>query len=404
MKILVVHEIDYFDKVIFEFQIISEILSSLGHKVTVIDYPQVELPHNLKYNSTFGGRIINNVHRVYHKVSLTLMRPFYIKIPFLKRLSYFLSVGCLLEKIIKSQKIDFILLYSAPNNGWQTVRLARRYNIPVVFRSIDILHKIVPNKILEIPTLLFEKYVYRNSDLILALTPKLKDYTIQLGAQPSKAKLQLSGVDTNVFKPLPKNLDLAKEWKINQNDKIVLFAGTLYKISTLDWLAEHWHLVLKEIPEAKLLILGEGALFSKLKTIIEKKKLQKNIILTGWRPYQSLPDFINLSDICVNLFQLNNITRQIIPSKLFQYLACAKPVIVFPLPGTKDILKGERDGVIYAKNNFDALNLIITLFKNEDKVKKIGQNAYNLVQEKYNWQKIVKDILKEIKNQFKIID
>jgi len=393
MKILIIHEVDYFNKVVFEFQIISETLSSLGHEVMVIDYPETELSPDLDRKTSFGIQIVHHVHRIYKKASVTLMRPFYIKVSFLKRLSYILSFGYLLKKIIKSKKIDFILLYSAPHNGWQTIRLAHRYNIPVIFRSLDILHKIVPNKIFEIPTLFFERYVYRNSDLILALTPKLKDYVIKLGAQPSKVNLQPTGADTDLFKPLPRNLDLAKKWGIDQNDKIALFAGTLYDFSTLDWLAEHWHIVLREIPEAKLLILGQGPLFNKLKALIKKKNLERNIILTGWQPHQLLPDFIALSDICLNLFQLNDITREIIPSKLFQYLACAKPIILFPLPGTIDVLKGEREGVIYAKDNLDALNLIISILKDESKAKAIGKKGYNLVQQKYTWRKIVDDIL-----------
>ena len=402
MKILIIHEVDYFNKVIFEFQILAEILSSLGNKVVVIDYPQGKSSSCFKYDSSLKAWTANNIHRVYKNTSLTIMRPFYSKFPPLTRLSYVLNTGRMLKRIISSQKIDFILLYSVPHNGWQAVRLAHKYHIPIVFRSIDVLHKIVPNKIYQFPVRIFEKYVYRNSDLILALTPKLKGYIIQLGADPSRVKLQLAGVDINLFNPSAKNLNLAKKWGINQHDKVVLFAGTLYKFSTLDWLAEHWNLVLEKVPEAKLLILGEGSLLSKLKTIIKESDLEKSIILTGWQPYELLPDFINLADICINLFELNNITRKIIPTKLFQYLACAKPIIAFPLPGTIDILTGERDGIVYSKDNSDAIDLIVKMLKNKDRTRKIGQNGYSLVKEKYDWQKIGKDILEDIRNRFKI--
>ena len=38
MKILIVHEVNYLKKIIYEFQILPEILSMLGNEVTIIDY------------------------------------------------------------------------------------------------------------------------------------------------------------------------------------------------------------------------------------------------------------------------------------------------------------------------------------------------------------------------------
>jgi glycosyltransferase involved in cell wall biosynthesis len=398
MKILVIHEIDYFNKAVFEFQILSEIFSSFGHEVTVIDYPQHKQNTHFQYNPHFDSYVANNIQRTLKNASLTVVRPSCSKFPLFTRVSYVLNIGKLIKKIVSSQKIDFIFLYSVAHNGKQTIRLAKKYHIPVIFRSIDILHKIAPKKIYRYPVLFFEKYVYQNSDLILALTPKLKDYVIKLGANPSKVKLQPAGVDTDLYKPLPKNLELAKKWGIGQNDKVVLFAGTLYGFSTLDWLAENWKSVLENIPEAKLLILGNGPLFPNLQKIIKKNALEKSVILADWQPYELLPDFINLADICINLFQLNDITREIIPTKLFQYLACAKPVVALPLPGTVDILPGEKEGMVYAKGNQDALNLIIKLLKDENKAGEIGENGYRLTKEKYDWKKIAENILETVKS------
>ena len=397
MHILIVHEVDYFHKPVFEFQILAEIFSSQGHKITVIDYPQGKLPSFFSKEPASGGWIASNVRRVYQDASLTVIRPLYSQRPFLRRISYSLNFQKLLQQLIESQKIDFILLYAGPTNGWQTVKLAKRYRLPIVFRSIDVLHKIVPNLIFQCPTKISEKYIYQNSNLILALTPKLRNYIIKFGANPLKVKLQISGVDTNLFKPATKNLDLSKKWGLDHADKIVLFAGTLYKFSTLDWLTKNWRLLLKKIPQAKLLILGMGPLLPTLETIIKKNRLEKTVILTGWQPYRLLPDFINLADVCINLFKLNNITRDIIPTKLFQYLACGKPVIAFPLPGTVEILPGEKAGMVYAKDNQSALNLITKLLENKNAAWQIGRNGYQLTKEKYDWKKIAEHVLETAK-------
>ena len=48
-----------------------------------------------------------------------------------------------IAKTIREKNIDAIVLYSVPTNGLQTLRLAKKFNIPVIFRSIDILNQLV---------------------------------------------------------------------------------------------------------------------------------------------------------------------------------------------------------------------------------------------------------------------
>lgn len=396
LNILFVHEVDYFRKVIFEFQIIPEIFSLLGHNVFVIDYPQGEAARTYKKDYILDAFIFENVHRVYNNASITVVRPCISRLPFWGRIFYFLKIGRLIEKIIRDKQIDLVFLFAAPNSGWQTIKMAHKYRVPVVFRLIDVAHQIVPNKIYKYPTLWFEKYVYRNSDLILTLTPKLKDYAVSLGADSRRILVQLGGVDLKRFKPAVKNLNLAKKWEIDGGDKVVLFMGTLYDFSNLDWLAKNWDQVKKVVPNAKLLIVGNGPLFSKIKNIIKEKNMEDAVIMTDWQPYDLLPDFINISDICINLFEINEITRYIIPTKLFQYQACARPIVSIPLPGMLDILKGEQDGVVYVKNKKDAISNIINLLLNEDNLHIIGKNGLELMREKYGWRKIAESIMSAV--------
>jgi len=91
----------------------------------------------------------------------------------------------LLEK-----KIDVVMLYSVPTNGLQTIYSARRLNIPVVFRSIDLLHQLVP-PVLSMPTKFLERRVYARADEILTITPNHSRYILSMGAAESKIKMLL---------------------------------------------------------------------------------------------------------------------------------------------------------------------------------------------------------------------
>ena len=129
---------------------------------------------------------------------------------------------------------------------------------------------------------------------------------------------------------------------------------------------------------------------------VKDKKLEHDIILTDWQPYHLLPKFINLSDICVNLFRLNRITRDIIPTKIFQYQACGKPVPAYPLPGMDHFLRDEGDGVLYANDFDDAVSTLCAMFRDRDRASHIGRNGHALVNERYSWRGIARTISEEL--------
>src|SRR5207247_11395214 len=100
----------------------------------------------------------------------------------------------------------------------------------------------------------------------------------------------------------------------------------------------------------KLLIVGWGEDEERLKRLSIQHGVSANIVFTGLQPYSLLPDIIRSSDICINPFELNAITRDILPNKIFQYLAIGKPFVATRLPGTERFLSGEEDAGLYTSS------------------------------------------------------
>ncbi len=363
MNILFVHEVDLLNKVVFEIHNLAEILSK-NHNVFAIDYEEKWKRKNIFDPGTLRTREFKHVSRAYNGRGFTLRRPGMIKFPLLSRLSAFFTHYCEIEKIIKNEKIEAIILYSAPTNGMQTIYLAKKYNIPVIFRSIDVLNRLVPNWFLRAPTRIFEKKVYENVDKIVAITPMLSDYVINLGASKDKVELLFTGVDTNQFNPEIDSTKLRKELNLSNDCKVIVFIGTLFEFCGMDRYIEQFPEILKEFPETKLIVVGGGFLHEKLKQLVRELKLEDNVILTGFQPYEMMPQYINLAELCINPFQINDTTRDIMPGKILQYLACGKPVIATPLPGMKAVIPDEEMGVVYSE--IDKLGLsTIELLRDE---------------------------------------
>jgi glycosyltransferase involved in cell wall biosynthesis len=345
MKILVVHETEYIKKVVFEYQIIPEIWASEGHDVYVVDFETTWKRKNI-FDLISKTQVLKNVRRAGKEKGITLIRPGYVKIPALSRLTASISHYFAIKWAIREYKIDVIFLYSVPTNGLQAVYLARKYKIPIHFRLLDVLHQLVPYKILSKPAYLMEKIVYRRVDELTAITPKLTKYAIALGAREKTASYLPTGPDDNLFRFAPRNKGLMKKLSLKQTDKIIVFAGTLYNFSGLDKILNYYAKHKRNYRNLKFLIIGHGQQEEELKSIVKTNNLSDSVIFTGFIQYEKLSDYLNLADICINPFEINKITDIIFPSKIYQYLACRKPVIATRLPGLIDLFPDDK-----GKNN-----------------------------------------------------
>jgi glycosyltransferase involved in cell wall biosynthesis len=390
MKILVIHEAEYIQKVIFEYQIIPELWSSWGHEVYVIDYPAVWRKNKRAWwdLGSLKSQTLHGVSRAGKGRGVTLIRPGIIKIPGLSRLSAFIGYNFIIPRVLKKYKIEKIFLYSAPTNGLQSTYWAKRFNIPIYFRLLDVLHQLVPYGYLKWPTYLIERKVFSRASRLSAITPKLTDYAVKLGADPKTTSYLSTGSDGDLFYPAPKEKSLMKSLGIKSEEKVICFAGTLYNFSGLDKVLIYFGRNIKKFSKVKFLIIGHGEQEKTLRSIIEKYSLEEKVILTGFIDYQELGRYLNLADICINPFESNRITDIIFPSKIYQYLACEKPVISSKLSGVLDIypdLLGQRNIYYFdCHKTSDFFKLVDSI-----QIKKIKNQEPNL-------QSIAKTILREL--------
>lgn len=373
MNILFIHEIDWLQKVVYEIHSLPELLSSFGHDVYVIDLGDLS-DRASRFDLGTLRTTESHVGRAHSESCITLIRPGLIKLPFLDRASAFFTHYFEIERILKDKRIDAVVLYSVPTDGLQTIELAREHGIPVVFRSLDILHMLVTHKMLRPVTFALEKWVYRRADRVLTESPKLSEYVVRMGADANKVEMLSLGVDMDKFNPEVDTGDIEDELGIGESDKVVVFIGTLFEFSGLDSYLEQFPLVLKEIPNARLVIVGGGPLADRLKLLVAELDLEKDVVLAGFKPFDMMPQYINLADLCINPFVVNKTTKDIIPGKISQYLACGKPVLSTPLPGMTGMIQGPDQGVVYADINEFAGNTI-RLLKNPNLAEAIGENG-----------------------------
>lgn len=393
MKILVVQESDWIEKGPHQSHHLMERLSKRGHEVRVIDY---EILWRERENKEIVSKreVFRNVHKVIDDGGITVIRPPIIKLPVLDYLSLVYTHRKEIKRQIEEFKPDVIVGFGILNASI-AIRLAKKKNIPFVYYIIDELHKLVPQKYFQWLAKYIESKNMKNADKVISINEGLREYTVQMGAEREKTEVIRAGVELERFNPADRDT-IRRKHGINDEDVVLFFMGWLYSFSGLKEVAMELARASEKHRNIKLLILGKGDLWDTLQDIKKEFGLDSRIITVGWKPYEEVPKYIMASDICLLPAYKNDIMKNIVPIKMYEYMAAGKPVIATSLPG---IMKefGKDKGVIYVDRPEDALKRAVELME-DGSIKEEGRKARKFV-EKYSWKNITDEfegVLEEV--------
>lgn len=380
MKILIPQDTDWIRRNPIQHTHLAERLVLRGHEVRVVDYEilwQIEGKKEI-----FSSRKVTQVSRLMKDADVTVIRPGILKVPVLDYVSMLFTYPREMSRQIREFKPD-VVLGNDILTTYFAFKSAKKNKIPIIFYAIDIEHRLVPFRFLQPLGKIIERKNIRTADLVLSINEGLREYTVRMGADSDKTHVIRAGFDPNRFDPELSGEEIRKKYCIEKEDILLLFVGWLYHFSGLKEVAKELSKIKTE--NIKLLIVGDGDAHSDLEDIIKKYDLQNKIILAGWQPYDDIPKLIASSDICLLPAYNNEIMRDIVPIKMYDYLAMKKPVIATKLPG---IIKefGNNNGVVYIDKPEDVLGKAKELFEN-GRIGENGEKARQFV-EKNDWNKI----------------
>jgi glycosyltransferase involved in cell wall biosynthesis len=380
MKILEVHEVNYLTKPIYEFIEIPEELSIRGHDMTMVDYGEKNDKIFSLKTKTFRG------NRVFPKANVKIVRPGAIYLgELVTRFTGMITSWFVLKRIFKENKFDALLLYSVPTNGWIALHFAKKHDVPVFFRTLDALSNLrnYPFPIKHVVKAL-EKHVYKNSDYIISITPRMGEYTGRKDCLPL-----YPSVNDKIFYPMdadePELEKLRKKLGISKKDKIILYLGTFYDFGGLEIFVKHLKRIQKKAPSTRLLLVGGGTAEKGLKELAMKEEVSKDVIFTGFVPYGDVTKYINLSSLCITPFRECDVTKDILPIKILQYLACKKPSLSRRLKGILDIIPEKSLAAEYAGTDEELVRKTIEILSSPDKQQKLAEKGYEFAMKNHAW-------------------
>ena len=222
-------------------------------------------------------------------------------------------------------------------------------------------------------------FLCKNADLIFVVNPDIKNDLIAKGFQANKIIITDNGVEHNLIDSV----------KVNEKKFDACFCGRIDQKKGVFDLLEIWEKVLKSCPNAKLVIIGDGPVYSDLVKTVKNTALDKNITFTGHLFGERKIATIKSARIFVS------------PSyeegwgiAVSEAMACELAVVCYDLSAYKifgkDIIKVEV-------GNKEQMTMSITnLIADDEKRKSLAANSKALVTSMLNWDKISVKQLTEI--------
>ncbi|MFX0178899.1 MAG: glycosyltransferase [Candidatus Hodarchaeota archaeon] len=387
MNILVLQETDWLTRGPHtQHHVFERISKNSKIKISVLDY---DIDKKMHSKSIFiKKKIFTNINRAIDNSKVKVIRTAHIQVPYLRRFSSLITNFFEMVKIFRKNRPDVIVGFSL-TNGIIGLVLSKLYRIPYVFYYIDLLHTLIPVHYTKKIALVFTRFLFKNSDKVIVVTKSLQKYVLNEKVKPEKVKVLLNGISLENTIINKEKLNLLKQKFMIRDDEFVLFfMGYLYEFAGLKEIIKYYNFDVKKGKlKFRFLIIGDGGIYNSLIRYVEEIKADW-VVLIGRIPFFDVTEYIELADLCLMSFDLNDITREITPVKIMEYMAMKKPVLSNSLPGVLTEI-GQNNGVIFARNQPDLIKKIEALSTDKDKLKQIGLKGFKLIKKYYVWPKIL---------------
>ena len=281
------------------------------------------------------------------------------------------------RKLVKRMKPDivdghFITIYGflAACSGF--------HPLVVTAMGSDIL--INPKRNLLLRTL--TRYALKKADTVVCNSETVKMGLLELGTEPEKIRVIYNGIDTEQFYPRLKDEDIINRWDVARVPLIISIRN-LRPIYNVEMLIKAVPLVLRQFPEAKFIIGGDGELRDYLESLIVSLGVSDAVRFTGFIPHDEIPGYLASSDVYVST-SLSDGTS----FSLQEAMACELAPVVTDLPANREWATDGETGFIVSVNDIQALaDRVVYLLKNDEVRRRFGRRGREIIQARAEYQK-----------------
>jgi glycosyltransferase involved in cell wall biosynthesis len=205
-----------------------------------------------------------------------------------------------------------------------------------------------------------ESFCLRHSAAVIAVDEGAKEfYEQEYPWLRNKIRVIPIGIDLAKFKVLDR-VSLRMKWGFNSSERVVMFVGRLEIEKDLGFLIDSFRMVLRQVPDARLVLVGDGRDRGRLEEMA-KDLIPEQVLFMGAQKPDCIPEILNCADVLVlcSLFEGS-------PTTVKEALACGVPVVTTKVGDVAQIIKDNAIGRIAPKDIGQYSHAIVEVLSSED--------------------------------------
>lgn len=227
----------------------------------------------------------------------------------------------------------------------------------------------------------FISWSLRKADLVHSVSTHVANAAKKMGAK--ELVVVPNGVNTHLFHPQDRN-QLRRKLGYDTKEKIIVSTSRLTPKNGLDYLIK----AVANLPDLKLIIIGDGEQREFLESLIERLRLKNRVSLLGSMEHSKLPDYLSMADVFCRPSINEGFGISFIES-----MACKIPTIGTNVGGITDIIKDGENGILVPPENVGELtNVLKRVVEDENLANRIAEEGYRTVRERFTWEVVLKEM------------
>jgi glycosyltransferase involved in cell wall biosynthesis len=237
-----------------------------------------------------------------------------------------------------------------------------------------------------------EGSVVSSADAVIAVSPWLRDWAIQRGADPQRVTVVPNGVSRRVFERAPPFATVRERLGL-VGARVVGFVGSFQSWHDVAGLVDAVGRLHEAGVEAKLLLVGSGSERRRLEQRARRIGIGEQVIFAGRVPHRQVPEYLGAMDVAVVPYRDSG-EFFYSPMKLFESMACGTATVAAALGQIPEVIDHGRTGWLYrAGDAADLAESIRLLLSDRTLRDQIGRAGREEVLSRYTWEEVAERVV-----------